>query len=114
MSCAISVGDRAEQIWMIKNTIYSQFVDLVKLRCSDQEAVSRIVVSEYTNGISLDLLWKENPAMALRVGGALRSVAAEVAAGTLSVTDPPIEGEAGRLRESFATLTTMLSEWLGS
>ena len=117
MACIVSTGSADEQNWLIQNAIYSWFVRLATARSSDEEVLSRLTVSEYTNGISLEDLLREDPVAARELALLLRGVAAEIAAGQYPLTD-----DTGRQRpemqegtqESFSKLVSILDAWLAA
>jgi len=112
MACTISTSEEPECVWMIQNSIYEWFIKLATQRYEDDAGVSsHLNMSVYTNGISLDIVYKKNPDLAQRIMTALKVVAEEVANGKhklINEDGSPRPEMQEKCNSAFATLSLML------
>lgn len=107
MACAISISASPDDIWMIQNAIFAEFAALtVQQYANDEDVVSEIQLADAMNGVSLDILYRNQPAIAMRLRLAFQMIAEEIAEGR-------VEPSLGRLqsrevRDSFAKLVQLL------
>jgi len=92
---------------MIQNAIFAEFAALtVQQYANDEDVVSEIQLADTMNGVSLDILYRNQPAIAMRLRLAFQMIAEEIAEGR-------VEPSLGRLqsrevRDSFAKLVQLL------
>ena len=110
MSCSISISDVTEDTWMLRNAMFrwfaKQFADAFR---DDAELVHRIEMAVAFNGVSLDLLYEENPTLAVRFRDSLRVISSKIATGELVIcddTDPVPDQESAK--EAFGELVQLL------
>jgi hypothetical protein len=115
MSCVVSTGESADEIWMVQNAIYRWFIRLASSRCTDEKLLYRLTMSVLTNGISLESVLQEDAAVARRLGMLIRSLAVDVAAGKYALVDddghPRSEMQQGA-QNACSDLAGMLDAWL--
>ena len=110
MSCTISTSHALENVWMLRNAMFRWFAErFAEKFCDDAELVHQIEMAVVCNGVSLDLLYEENPRLTVRLRDALRLVASEIASGKHVVCndDVPVPDQL-RSREVFANLVAIL------
>ena len=81
MAATISISDKNSDIWMIKNSIYCEFVDLVISKLGDTPLSEELKLSVHFNGIALEEM--ENPKRALEIAKAMQKVASQICSSQL-------------------------------
>jgi hypothetical protein len=115
MSCVISISNRSEGIWGIRNTIYEWFVGLVLQRFgSDARLTESLKQSQYFQALGLDRTRSEDPALASVLTASLLVIAREIADGKHALTDyggrpwPELQKET---EHAFAALVELLTRF---
>ncbi|QIF03338.1 hypothetical protein [Roseimicrobium sp. ORNL1] len=114
MSCTISVSDRPRDIWMIRSDLFRRFVILVEQMEPTTTAVHELLKNAVmVNGISLDAVWAETPAIALQCRDVLCRVARAVCESTahLDPSDEPPSAGRPTYRTLFCELASILGAW---
>ena len=115
MACTISTSHATDDVWMIKNSIFSCFARMVVDQyVHDPGIVSQVELAEAMNGISLDILYESQPELAMRLRNALRAVANRIVRGDLSASDDVSHPPADVLTQhqpSFIPLIQLLDRW---
>jgi hypothetical protein len=115
MSVLISTSELPEDIWMLKNVLFWEFNAMVRKRVSDDSSLLfQLDMTEATNGVALDALYRENPKLAIRLRDAFMGVAIDIASGKCHLPDPYDESsDAGRkaCASLFANLVDILERW---
>lgn len=109
MTTAISISEKADEIWTIQDGIFEWFASLIAERYrSEPEVVAQIDLASAMNGVSLDVLSADNPELSNRLADALRSMAQDIADGEVEVPEEVCES-ADRCRAHFSNLIQILS-----
>lgn len=105
MTIAISISPAPDDIWAIQDGIYELVLESVQQRfLVDPEVVEQVYLAQVTNGVALDLLYRNEGTLALRVRDALKSVAEELG------NNPELIAEA-RVRDALLGLVKMLERF---
>ncbi|WP_146393712.1 hypothetical protein [Allorhodopirellula solitaria] len=109
MTTAISISEKADEIWTIQDSIFEWFASLIAERYRDEpEVVAQVELASAMNGVSLDVLSADNPELSNRLAGILRSMAQDVVDGEIEVPEEVCES-ADRCRALFSNLIQILS-----
>ena len=113
MACIISISDENEGMWMIKNSLYKEFISLIynRLDNSHKEISDELMKSTFVNGIALDKI-NDKP-FAKKIATILEETSLLLAKDELQLesvknSEPEIIIE---IRELFRELSFMLSGW---
>lgn len=108
MAVTISTSSSPDDVWMAQNAVFSTFAGLVTARYSDdEEVVSQVELAEAMNGVSLDVLYEEDPELAVRLRRAFHTVAKDVEHGK----DWASGGANTEIQTLFANLAKLLERF---
>ena len=111
MAVTISVSDSSSDVWMVQNRVYSEFSRLVIERNGhDPEVVNNLEMAEAFGGVSLDVVCKDQPDLAIRLRDAFRAVAEDIGCG--AVTLPGAVPDDAAIRSKFSELSVLLGKFL--
>lgn len=113
MAVTISVSDSPSDIWMVQNAIFAVFCNfIIERNKNDSEVVSTVETAAAFGGVSLDVVFNDQPALAIRLSEAFLAVADEVGCG--SVTLSGVVADHAVIRSKFAELSLLLRRFLQS
>lgn len=108
MAATISISDKEDDIWMVKNTIYAEFVDLVIENIRNTSLIEELKLSVDFNGIALEEIKDLNSA--IEISEAMKKVATQVCSGQHTMNSfENLNYE--KCRKAFCELVELLSEW---
>ena len=106
MAGTISISNEKSDIWMVKNTIYAEFISLVSDNVTDSKLVEDLESSVYINGIALDEI---NRLHVKEIIIALKGVAHQICSGKLRLLSfDNLEYE--KCRSTFCDLLSLLKK----
>jgi len=86
MGIVISVGKKPEEIWIAQNWVYRWMVGLVEENYpSEPDILEELRMAEHINGISLELLAKEDIQLSKKISKTVRQVSQGIASGHYTV-----------------------------
>jgi len=108
MAATISISDKENDIWIVKNSIYAEYIDSVIENIRDSSLIEELKLSVDFNGIALEEMKNHNSA--IEISKAMKKVASQVCSGqhTLnSFGDLDLE----ICRNTFCELAELLGQW---
>lgn len=107
MAVTISISESPNDVWIVQNVAFAAFARIVVERYTrDTELVSGIAIAEAFHGVSLDLVFEEQPDLAIRMRDAFRTVADEVSQGIVPLFEVVADND--RIRGKFSELSQLL------
>lgn len=114
MTVALSTSSAPKDVWVIQRDLFAALAkQVIDREATDHALVEQLHLAEVTNGLALDILSAEQPALALRVRDALRRTAVEIAHGHCVLPHADLLRPAAQasLQAKFAELVAVLDRF---
>ena len=113
MSCTISISSEPCDIWIVNNRKFRRFAALmIEKFGNDSEIIFQVELAEVLNGISLDMLWEEQPQLAVRLAMAFSETAKEIVEQGIGSEDGyESPGNEALYRDAFTELIALIERF---